>query len=593
MDSAIQNTSTIINGVVLDSPSYAYDILHQNLVVLTTDGINYITLADIDAYYKAKILITAFMAIRVGSSSVAAVLFFLLVKDRKRPIYICNMISLLCLFLHSSLFIQTTANGFSLISTNLTQSYVLVSKNDRNVFAVVSFIQLILVISIEVSLVLQVRSVFPQKTLYRVLVTCLIVLVAIATTIINLLSVIPNMVNALHDTIPLFSQSFFGRNTMLFSQLSLLISVFITSLVLSGKLLYAFRSRKVLGLRQFGPLEIVFIMAVQTMVLPVIMSVINFTINFTTAQGLYVSGFSAFTPLLIVLSLPMSALWASTTNPNSNSSSNSASRSLSRIRNSNMHNQNGNGGNDSNGSSSKSKVQQSFSSISRFQFFKKSKTQTRTKNITCNSGQNYDLETQMNMGEKYTSRKTESSRGATQGIIVEHRGISSPNPVNEHVAISLVQTSLSKSVPMPNSNSNGMVTLYSVDSFKSINCNSDICSPSTCSSSSDYVNHETGKRFGSSKTLALEAGQELCIAGSSFYKDSDLFSLYAGENEEEYYNRIKLSAKWSLAFIYLFISAIYYPYLLFICIIYYLLFIVYCLLFIIYFTLFIYWDCLP
>lgn len=89
-------------------------------------------------------------------------------------------------------------------------------------------------------------------------------------------------------------------------------SINVMSLVLVAKLVFAVRTRRYLGLKQFDSYHILAIMGTQTMVVPAILVIFNYTVYISTAILSEVAG------LLVVLSLPLSSMWAMAANNLSN-----------------------------------------------------------------------------------------------------------------------------------------------------------------------------------------------------------------------------------------------------------------------------------
>lgn len=300
-----------------DSPTFYYDLLNQNLTIITINGPSEVPFSAIDAYYKYKILLATFFGIRVSSCAVIAVMLLLIIKERTRPIYICNLVSLFLLFMQSALYLQYLSTSYSQISTNFTGSFASVSQNDINISVVDSVCQFMLVTSIQFSLFFQVRTVFPERTVYRKIAAGVTGAVAIICIVFNFLFIITRCASAVNPNKTIFnSNSRFSLVLPSISQYTLLASIVIACMVLVGKLLFAIRVRKILGCRQFGPLEIITIMSTQSMIIPVILYVLNNTTSAgtSTAHQSYVSGIAAIAPLAVVISLPMSAMWAASAN---------------------------------------------------------------------------------------------------------------------------------------------------------------------------------------------------------------------------------------------------------------------------------------
>ncbi|KAA8646539.1 hypothetical protein EYZ11_010731 [Aspergillus tanneri] len=96
------------------------------------------------------------------------------------------------------------------------------------------------------------------------------------------------------------------------SNITLTISICIFCAVFVTKLGFAIHLRRRLGARDFGPMKVIFIMGCQTLVIPAFFSILQYAV--------VVPELSSNVLTLVTLSLPLSAIWASTTLSQSNTS---------------------------------------------------------------------------------------------------------------------------------------------------------------------------------------------------------------------------------------------------------------------------------
>ncbi|QSL65913.1 hypothetical protein MERGE_003050 [Pneumocystis wakefieldiae] len=115
---------------------------------------------------------------------------------------------------------------------------------------------------------------------------------------------------AVQNSMAVLSQTHFGHSGLWGSpwpytaaRISFAFSIFIGCIVFIYKLLVTIYRRHKMGVKEFGPLQIIFIMSCQTLIIPVILILIDF--------GVKITGFSSLTQALVVMSLPLSSLWAS------------------------------------------------------------------------------------------------------------------------------------------------------------------------------------------------------------------------------------------------------------------------------------------
>lgn len=97
-------------------------------------------------------------------------------------------------------------------------------------------------------------------------------------------------------------------------------TVNVASIIFIAKLIFAIKSRRVLGLKQFSTYHILVIMSTQTMIIPSILLIINYATSIPI--------FREISQMLIAISLPLSSMWAASAN---NSTTPTSSASLSFI----------------------------------------------------------------------------------------------------------------------------------------------------------------------------------------------------------------------------------------------------------------------
>ncbi|KAI9040735.1 alpha-factor pheromone receptor STE2 [Aspergillus affinis] len=89
------------------------------------------------------------------------------------------------------------------------------------------------------------------------------------------------------------------------ANITLTISICIFCAVFVIKLGFAIHLRKRLGVRDLGPMKVIFIMGCQTLVIPALLSILQYVVT--------VPELSSNVLTLVTLSLPLSSIWASTT----------------------------------------------------------------------------------------------------------------------------------------------------------------------------------------------------------------------------------------------------------------------------------------
>lgn len=291
-----------------------FSFLNQTIEVITVYGPYKIPITELDEFYRTKILMAIFFGLRVGASAVVAIILLLITQNRRTPVFIFNQISLIFLFIQSSLYLQYLNSPYSLMSTALTGSYEAVRPRDTNVSVASSVFQFLLICAVCVSLFFQVRVVFPPFSMARNIASAITSISVVLCCVVNLLYIISRCYSALNPTSkPIFGTGHFNQILPSFSQYAFAASIALCSVTLLGKLAFAIRTRRILGLRQFGPFEIIVIMSAQTMIVPVILYIMNNSLA-STSNGNYLTGVGSLAPLAVVIFLPMSSMWASAAN---------------------------------------------------------------------------------------------------------------------------------------------------------------------------------------------------------------------------------------------------------------------------------------
>lgn len=594
MDAAANGSLTdqILNGINPDSPTFLYDLLVQNITIITVEGPSELSLTNIESFYKYKLLLATFFALRVGCSFVTALMLFLVVKNRTRPIYILNMTSLFFLFMNSTLYLGYLFSSYSSIASNFTGSYALGTKIETGVSVTCSLFQLLLYTSVLLSLILQVRAVFPQRSASCTTATAVVGAFGLVAFVFNLLFIIGRVINAVDSSIVMFSNSHFALILPTLSQIFIAATIAVTSIILIGKLLFAIRMRQILGLRQFGPMEIIFIMSTQTLVLPLVLYILNSAVNSTISNVRYASGISSLSVLVIVMTLPLSAIWCTTSNvtPISNSeivfSRNRGSemcvcgRSTYYDDDSDTHSYNTsvlsryNQAQQLQPTTFGGKVKQLFRRLDYFIFknavysVRAIKAQRRDKN--CNS---HDLESLSDSDKKFeATTKMYISNIETTSAQRNSRlhGIHLPNSFSKdnqaHVSVHRANSFTERNNEMETMNDQSVVVDHTgimnynmsspTDTFvnktplikqKTNNqsfedddsFDDSLTSPTTMASRSNY--HKNKSQVEPNETSTRSAGN----SGNVVFIDPELLSLAEDENDEEYYNRMKSRYKWS------------------------------------------------
>jgi pheromone alpha factor receptor len=246
---------------------FDFDPYNQNITFMDNQGNPFnVSIPDINFYVQTGVQTSINYGVQTGASIVTLVVLLLLTRPDKRrsAVFLLNTLALvlnisrlICqvLYFTSDFFMayQFFAEDFSQVPTSAYATSIL-----GIVFA------FLLVVCIEASLVLQAMVVCSNmRDMHRRLILCVSVLVGLFPVGFRLGMLVENAKSIVRDE-PFWSFIWLqSANTIV---LTISICFFCGIFVL--KLGYSIRKRHQLGLKQFGPMQAIFIMGCQTMIVP-------------------------------------------------------------------------------------------------------------------------------------------------------------------------------------------------------------------------------------------------------------------------------------------------------------------------------------
>lgn len=288
----------MLAGFYSDSP----DMLGYPVNFTTVDGPAQATWYDLDGYMDDQIAYAAVYSVRIGAGSVFLVCFLLFSRRYRSPVFWLNLASLVLLLLHSILYLVFLLGPFNSMSTNFTGSYHNVTYGDLATQVAGSIFQTLITVFVLCSLLFQSWNLFADWPRFQWIASGLLaVLVATPVVVLRVwLTVLT--ARAVYDPIALaMVESDAWLIDAVNPAFAAAISIF--TLLLATKLLLAIRRRRKLGLTNFDPMRIVFIVMVQTMIIPAIFSILQSVLPGNAPL-------SAITTMLVVVFLPFSSVWA-------------------------------------------------------------------------------------------------------------------------------------------------------------------------------------------------------------------------------------------------------------------------------------------
>ncbi|PYH48621.1 alpha-factor pheromone receptor STE2 [Aspergillus saccharolyticus JOP 1030-1] len=309
--------------------SSQFDPFTQNITFHAVDGSPFnVPVEAVDSFMQYCIRICINYGAQLGASIILLVVLLLLTRPEKRrsSVYLLNCTAL---FLNIGLLICQAlyfTSPFVEVYAYFGHDYSRVSQSTyaNSVLGVV--LATLLLISIEISLVLQVQVVCANlRRRYRRLLLGLSIVVALVPTGFRLGLMVENsktIIKAVGTAYLIWLQSA--------TNITLTISICFFCTVFVAKLGYAIHQRRRLGVADFGPMKVIFVMGCQTLVVPSFFSILHYIVN--------VPALSANVLTLVTLSLPLSSIWAGVAldhraSNNSNSPTNNLTSSTSSRRN--------------------------------------------------------------------------------------------------------------------------------------------------------------------------------------------------------------------------------------------------------------------
>jgi len=299
----------IMNKIV--SKLSSSDVIVTVTIPNEEDGTYEVPFYAIDNYHYSRMENAVVLGATIGACSMLLIMLIgILFKNfqrlRKSLLFNINFAILLMLILRSACYINYLMNNLSSISfffTGIFDDESFMSSDAANAFKV------ILVALIEVSLTYQIYVMFktPMLKSWGIFASVLAGVLGLATLATQIYTTVMSHVNFVNGTTgsPLqVTSAWMDMPTILFS-----VSINVLSMFLVCKLGLAIRTRRYLGLKQFDAFHILFIMSTQTMIIPSIILFVHY-FDQNDSQTTLVN----ISLLLVVISLPLSSLWAQTAN---------------------------------------------------------------------------------------------------------------------------------------------------------------------------------------------------------------------------------------------------------------------------------------
>ncbi|KAH3903059.1 related to Pheromone alpha factor receptor [Saccharomycodes ludwigii] len=268
-----------------------------------------VPMTALQQFMRIKINQAVVYGTRIGIAGIVMLILFIVTKNKKTPIFIINQISLILTIIHSGLFCRYLLSHYSSIVFNLTLFPQYVPRKDVYLFGATNMIQVLLVASIEFSLVFQINTIFRNVQYKKIGVIISVVSGALGVTTVAMyfITAIKSMINVYASVLQKTDQYYFNVANILLSS-----SINFMTFLLCVKLVMAIKTRRYLGLRQFDNFHILLIMSSQTLILPSILFILSYALGDVGTTNLV-----SIAVLFVVISLPLSSMWANVSNTTS------------------------------------------------------------------------------------------------------------------------------------------------------------------------------------------------------------------------------------------------------------------------------------
>jgi len=248
------------------SQAPAFNPYTQNFTLLMADGITpfQVGIPDLDNFVLYNIQVSINYATQIGASIVMLAVVILVTRESKRrsSLFFINVISLILSVIRSLLQTLYWVGPFNESYAYFSGDYSAVPNSAYSNSIASIVITLLLLCTVELSLVMQTQVVCTTlKEGHRLVIVALSLLITLLTIGFRFGDMVQNA-KAIVDLVPTYS--WLASAALIMET----ISIWYYCLIFVGKLSLTLYQRKKLGLRQWGPMQIICIMGGCTMVIP-------------------------------------------------------------------------------------------------------------------------------------------------------------------------------------------------------------------------------------------------------------------------------------------------------------------------------------
>ena len=242
----------------------------QSFTLLEADGATpfNVSVPNLDSMYQYSVRICINYSVQLGASLVLLLVLLLLAQPEKRrsPIFLINLVSLSLNVIRMLLQCFFFTGNFTESYAFFAEDYSRITNADYANQIVATIMNILLLISVEISLCLQVRALCSSMILpiYRRIIFYLSIIIVFLALGFRLALCVENVRYILTVSTALTNINWLQSA----SNITTTISICWFCVVFMVMLGIAIYRRQQMGMKKFGPLHVIFIMGCQTLVIP-------------------------------------------------------------------------------------------------------------------------------------------------------------------------------------------------------------------------------------------------------------------------------------------------------------------------------------
>jgi pheromone alpha factor receptor len=295
-------------------PDYFNTTFNPSDIILTYESAfsleTTITFGQLQQWVESKLKYAIIYGTRIGAAGVALLILLIVTKNKKSPIFVINIFSLLFIILHSGVYLKYLKSNYSSITYSFTYFEQMVKRAEIYTSGAANMLEVFLVFFVELSLVFQVYTIFKSTSNKRLKQAWILLSSGIGITTVGLY-----FASAIKTMKAVYNNTDYSGDATIYNAaiICLASSINFMTLLLVYKLAHAIKSRRFLGLKQFDSFHILLIMSSQSLILPSILYILAY--GLPAHDG--TQSLQAIATLIVVLSLPLSSMWAGASNSHS------------------------------------------------------------------------------------------------------------------------------------------------------------------------------------------------------------------------------------------------------------------------------------